>query len=81
MKLSDQVLMRLVQVVQEAMLTGVDCADIMRQIDVVVDPDNQSQLVLSDDYIKMVREHHVKLVAEAERLKEEITAKKLLMDS
>ena len=81
MKLSDQVLMRLVQVVQEAMLMGVDCADIMRQIDVVVDPDNQSQLVLSDDYIKMVREHHVKLVAEAERLKEEITAKKLLMDS
>ena len=68
MKLSDNVLVRIVQIVQESMLMGIDCADIMRQIDVVIDPDDHNQLVLSDEYVKMVREHHEKLVAEAQAL-------------
>lgn len=67
-KLADSVLHRVVQIVQEAMLTGVDASDIMRQIRLVHDTDDQAVAVLSPTYQTMVKEHHDKLVEEAEKL-------------
>lgn len=70
-KLDDSVLHRVVQIVQEAFLTGVDCADIMRQIELEEDksgPPNRElpRLVLTDSYKEMVRRHHEEMLKFAE---------------
>lgn len=64
--LSDGVWHRVVCIVQEAILTGVDCADLLRQVRVVIDDSNEQTLVLSPEYARFVKEHHEKLVKEAE---------------
>lgn len=71
MKLADSVLMRIVQVVQEGILVGCDVVDIMRQIDVVIDPDNTNQLVLTSEYVNMVKQQHQKMLDTVEVLRQE----------
>lgn len=68
-KLSDQVSMRLIQIFQEAVITGVDGADLLRQVKVSVDPTNETQLVLDADYVKQVDEHHAKLLDDVKNRK------------
>lgn len=68
LRLSDSVWHRVVQIVQEAMLTGVDCADLLRQVRVVGDVEDPSCLVLSPEYQKQVREMHEKML---QRVREE----------
>ena len=70
MKFSDNVIGRIAQIVQEGMLLGVDVVDLMRQIEVepVHGVDGSPELELSAEYAKRVREHHAKLVQEAESL-------------
>lgn len=68
MKFADAVWHRVVQIVQEAMLTGVDCADLLRQIRVVPDETDDHVLVLSAEYQKQVREMHEKLLKQAHDL-------------
>jgi len=70
-RLDDKVLMRFVQIFQEGMLLGVDCADIMRQIRLEVDPDNGDVLVLTSAYKEMVKDQHEKLLAQVATLKSE----------
>jgi hypothetical protein len=69
-KLHDTVLMRIVQIIQEAMLMGVDCVDIMRQVEVEYSSE-ENKLVLTEDYKKMVVDHHEKWLEEAEKLLKE----------
>lgn len=69
-KLHDTVLLRLIQIIQEAMLMGVDCVDIMRQVEVEFSSE-ENKFVLTEDYKSMVVEHHEKWLAEAERLLKE----------
>lgn len=64
MKLSDSVLARFVQIIQEAMLLGVDCVDIMRQVRVVPDASDEHVLVLSEAYQQEVKQMHDKLMVE-----------------
>ena len=64
-KFADSVWYRVVQIVQEAMLTGVDCADILRQVRVVSDSTDDHVLVLSIDYERHVREMHDKMLQQA----------------
>lgn len=64
--MADEVWHRVVQIVQEAMLTGVDCADIMRQVRVAEGDDGE--LVLTKDYKKMVNENYDKMLKQAEEL-------------
>ena len=75
MKLSDNVIGRIAQIVQEGMLLGVDVVDLMRQIEVepVHSFDGPQELELTADYAKRVREHHEKLLAEAESLQDKRT--------
>jgi hypothetical protein len=61
--LDDSVLHRIVQIVQEAFLTGVDCADIMRQIE--LEPKGSS-LVLTDGYKELVKRQHEEMLKFAE---------------
>lgn len=65
-KLDDSVLHRVVQIVQEAFLTGVDCADIMRQIELTTADD--TTLVLSDDYKALVARQHESMLQFAQEM-------------
>lgn len=65
MKFADSVWHRVVQIVQEAMLTGVDCADLLRQVRVVPDASDPNVLVLSAEYQKQVKEMHDKMLQQA----------------
>ncbi len=69
--LADEIWHRVVQIVQEAMMTGVDCADIMRQVRVV--ENDKGELVLTQDYKKMVNDNYEKMVNDAEELKKAST--------
>jgi hypothetical protein len=70
-KISDSVWHRVVQIIQEAMLTGVDCADLLRQVRVQVDTSSSDCLVLSEAYQKQVEEMHAKYLAEIQQKKSE----------
>ncbi len=71
-KVSDSVWHRVVQIIQEAMITGVDCADLMRQIRLTTSEDTTT-LVLTQAYEKQVHEMHAKYLSEAENLKTSTT--------
>jgi hypothetical protein len=62
MKLADSVLHRIVQIVQEAMLTGKDCADLMREVDLTVDVEDPHCLVLTPEYVANVKKYHQQLL-------------------
>lgn len=78
-KFSDNVSMRLVQIFQEALMTGVDGADLLRQVRVQVDDSDPETLVLTPEYKQQVNEMHEKLVAQAQELQAK-RASKLLID-
>lgn len=67
-KISDAVAMRMIQIFQEALLMGVDGADLMRQVRLVVDESNSDTLTLDPTYKQQVSEMHQRYLAEAERL-------------
>jgi len=68
-KFADSVFHRIVQIVQEAMLTGVDCTDLLRQLSVVPDESDPHVLVLSQEYQEQVRAMHQKLLDQANQLR------------
>jgi hypothetical protein len=68
-KISDTVAMRMIQIFQEALLLGVDGADLMRQVRLVVDSNNPDTVTLDPEYEKQVAEMHKKYLDEAEALK------------
>lgn len=67
-KISDSVAMRFIQIFQEAVLLGVDGADLMRQVRLVVDESSNDTMTLCPDYEKQVTEMHKKYLEDAEKL-------------
>lgn len=67
-KISDSVAMRFIQIFQEAVLLGVDGADLMRQVRLVVDDASPDTVTLCPDYEKQVTEMHKKYLEDAEKL-------------
>jgi len=67
-KISDTVAMRMIQIFQEALLLGVDGADLMRQVRLVVDESNSDTLTLDPSYQGQVADMHKKYLEDAERL-------------
>ena len=63
-KLCDTVLARVMQIVQEAMLTGTDCVDLMRVME--VQESDEGVLVLTDSYKQLVKKEHDDLIKLAE---------------
>jgi hypothetical protein len=61
-KLCDSVLARLMQIIQEAMLTGIDATDLMRAIELEEDNKRNGTLVLTDTYNELVTKEHNKLL-------------------
>jgi hypothetical protein len=72
-KISDSVAMRMIQIFQEALLLGVDGADLMRQVRLVVDTTSSDTLTLDPQYEAQVADMHRKYLAEAEALKSKQT--------
>jgi len=68
-KISDKVAMRMIQIFQEALLLGVDGADLMRQVRLVQDETNTDTLTLDPQYEQQVTDMHRKYLEEAEALK------------
>ena len=79
-KLADNVWHRVVQAIQEAMLTGCDCSDILRQVRVVEDENDPTLLNLSPEYQKQVRDMHEKLLADVKKLQADSPVRKLILD-
>lgn len=79
MKLDDSVLHRIVQIVQEGFLMGIDVADLMRQIQLKADPLNSNVLLLDPEYVKQVTEMHEKSLAEAAKKKSELEIERDLL--
>ena len=65
-KISDSVAMRFIQIFQEAVLMGIDGADLMRQVRLTIDPGESDTLMLDPDYKKFVEETHQKYLKEIE---------------
>jgi len=68
-KLSDNVLRRIVQVMQEGLLTGTDITDHMRMIRLEENVDDTTQLVLTDEYKGIMENQHETMLQEIENLK------------
>lgn len=64
-KISDAVAMRMIQIFQEAVIFGIDGADLMRQVRLVQDPSDPECMTLDPDYVAAVEEMHKKYAAEA----------------
>jgi hypothetical protein len=64
-KISDSVAMRMIQIFQEAVIFGIDGADLLRQVRLVEDPKEEGTLTLDSEYVKLVAEMHEKSLAEA----------------
>lgn len=79
MKFADSVFHRLIQIVQEAMLSGVDCADLLRQVRVVPDETDPHVLVLSLDYQRQVKEMHDKMLQQARELQAQQAGNKFII--
>jgi hypothetical protein len=73
-KLSDEVLGRIVQIIQEAMIVGLDCVDLMRMIELQSSADNESVLELCEDYRKRVEDMHEAWLKKARELQQNTTA-------
>ena len=69
MKLDDTVLVRIVQIIQEAMLTGTDCVDYMRLIELEESSENKGKLVLTEQYQEVVAREHEQLLEYADKNK------------
>jgi len=77
-KISDSVAMRFIQIFQEAVLLGVDGADLMRQVRLTVDEANPDTITLCPEYEKQVAEMHKKYLEDAEKLKNQTDAAELI---
>jgi tRNA(Phe) wybutosine-synthesizing methylase Tyw3 len=76
-KISDEVAMRFIQIFQEAILLGIDGADLMRQVRLVIDTSEQDNLVLDSDYKQFVEKTHQQYLKE---LEEKMSATQLNLD-
>lgn len=65
-KISDAVAMRMIQIFQEAVLFGVDGADLMRQVRLVEDPKEPETMTLDPEYSASVEVMHKKYLEEVE---------------
>ena len=62
MKLADSVIAQIAQIVQEAVLTGCDCVDYMRMIELAPDETDPHVLVMTEEYVKLVAKNHNKML-------------------
>lgn len=72
-KISDSVAMRFIQIFQEAVLLGIDGADLMRQVRLVADEVDTNTMTLCPEYEKQVAEMHKKYLEDAALLQASVS--------
>ena len=72
-KISDAVAMRMIQIFQEAVIFGVDGADLLRQVRLVPMEVDGSILTLDPEYAASVEAMHTRYLADIESKKSEKT--------
>ena len=80
-RISDAVAMRMIQIFQEAVLFGLDGADLMRQVRLVNDPAEEDMMTLDPEYVKQVEEMHQKYLDSLEEKKNSSSQKSDLIFS
>jgi len=72
-RFSDEVSMRLIQIFQEAILLGLDGADLLRQVRLVLSQDSNEAgtLELDPSYVESVEKFHDDLLVEINKKMEE----------
>lgn len=65
-KISDVVAMRMVQIFQEAVIFGIDGADLLRQVRLIVDDTEPDTMTLDPAYLEEVERNFEKYLKEAE---------------
>jgi hypothetical protein len=75
-KISDEVAMRMIQIFQEAVIFGVDGADLLRQVRLVQDEKEEDTLKLDPQYVASVDAMHKKYVDEAAAKSSEASSSK-----
>lgn len=79
-KISDSVAMRMIQIFQEAVIFGLDGADLLRQVRLVEDPKEEGTLTLDPEYITAVEKMHEQYLSEAKDKKENFESSKKIFD-
>ena len=80
-KISDSVAMRFIQIFQEAVLLGLDGADLMRQVRLVVDESAPDTVTLCPEYAQQVVEMHKKYLEDAEKLQGQLPTPNLILEN
>lgn len=77
-KLSDSVIARIAQIVQEGIIMGVDVVDLLRQVE--VEPVGSGELVdLTREYVAQVRSNYEKLLDEAKEIQQNAASKSFVI--
>jgi len=77
-KLSDSVIARIAQIVQEGIIMGVDVVDLLRQVE--VEPVGSGELVdLTREYVAQVRSNYEKLLDEAKEIQQNVASKSFVI--
>jgi hypothetical protein len=79
LKLADTVWHRVVQIVQESLLTGVDCSDLLRQVRLVPEEGSSDTMTLSLGYMQQVKAQHQRLLDQARELSASQQAKRFII--
>lgn len=79
MRFADSVWHRVVQIVQESMMTGTDCADLLRQVRVVPDSTDPNVLVLTSEYEAQVREMHENMLRKAKEMQAAMASERFVI--
>ena len=69
LKLSDAVSLRMIQIFQEAIMTGVDGADLMRMVRLRVSDSDPETLVLDPVYVEQVKAGYERMLHQADELR------------
>lgn len=73
-RFSDQIIARILNVIQEAMIAGVDVLDLFRQMQMKPADGDPHELVLTDEYTKVVDKWHAEIVRELEKRRDDSEA-------
>lgn len=65
--LTDQVIARIAQILQEAILTSTDVTDILRSLQLKVE---DNKVTLADGYLALVQEHHAKMLDQLSKMRQ-----------
>ena len=72
-KLSDEVLGRIINILQEAMISGVDILDLFRMMQLTQSDEDENELTLTSDYRDSIKKWHDEITKMLEKRQEQFS--------